>query len=58
MKHIIFITALLLPSHTGAGTDWLPLLESAYQVGYEDALYAQDDIGLVRLTLKDVEGMI
>jgi hypothetical protein len=31
------------------------IMGAGYQMGYEDAVYLQDDLSLVRLTEKDIE---
>lgn len=59
MIRLIFALTLLAPSPTQESPYKVPdLIHAAYQAGIEDATYRTDDIGLVRLTLKDIEEAI
>lgn len=55
MKPLLFALFLLIPSPTQGSHISIPdAIKAAYEQGYEDAAY-RDDIGLVKLSLKDVE---
>lgn len=59
MKTSFIIILILVGVYTKPQIDIMPALVASYQLGMEDErMYRADDIGLVRLTLNDVEAQI
>lgn len=56
---VLFIGVFLTPSELQRRNIDIPsAILTAYEYGYADAMYAHDDVGLVRITLEDIEEMI
>jgi hypothetical protein len=59
MTRILFALILLSPTPTQSSAVNIPdAIRAAYEMGKQDAMFEADDIGLVRLTINDINQLL